>query len=347
VPTYRVSGQLTGAEGPEVFTTVELLAAGSEDMVRDSDLAAGTAVTDRSGAFVFIGVPAGSYTARVVKLPARTLPTNSFTTLIVSGTTTISSGGGPSVPPPIPDTPTFSASVPVTVNDADVSGLNVRLQPGARFTGRIEFDGAAAKPTVDQLRTAGIQIDQADGRAASVNQFTMLRAVVDQDGRFKTYQLPPGRYTIRVQTIGSSWNLKSATFKDRDLADTPIDLGSEDIGDVVITMTDRSSSLSGTVRNSRGADATATVFVFPAAQALWNDHGMAPRRFRTARAGTDGGYRLGPLASGDYLVAAITSVPPLDWMDPRFLQKLAALATRVSIADGNTKVQDVESKEVR
>ena len=34
-------------------------------------------------------------------------------------------------------------------------------------------------------------------------------------------------------------------------------------------------------------------------------------------------------------------------MDPRFLQKLAALATRVTIAEGDKKVQDVESKEVR
>jgi hypothetical protein len=347
VPTYRVSGQLTGAEGPEVFTTVELIAAGAEDMQRDSDLATGTALTDRTGAFVFMGVPSGSYTARVLKLPARTLQTTSSATIIQTGSTTISTGGGLSAPPPIPDTPTFSASVPVAVNDADVSGLMVRLQPGARLTGRLVFDGTAAKPTVDQLRTAVVQIDRADGRTVSANQFAMTRATVDQEGRFKTYQMPPGRYTVRVQTIGSAWNLKSAVFKELDIADAPIDLGSEDVGDVVITMTDRPSSLSGTVRNSRGADSTTTVFVFPAAQALWNDHGMTPRRFRTARAGTDGGYRVPSLPPGDYLVAAITSVPPLDWMDPRFLQKLAALATRVSIAEGDKKVQDVESKEVR
>ena len=75
----------------------------------------------------------------------------------------------------------------------------------------------------------------------------MTRASVDPDGRFKTFQMPPGRYTIRAQNIGSAWSLKSAAFKDHDVADTPIDLGSEDIGDVVITMTDRPSSLSGTV----------------------------------------------------------------------------------------------------
>jgi hypothetical protein len=105
--------------------------------------------------------------------------------------------------------------------------------------------------------------------------------------------------------------------------------------------------LSGTVRSTKLAESGGTVYVFPADSVMWRDHGPAPRRFRTARVGTDGSYRLAPLPAGEYLAIAIASGVSSEWMDPKSLQKFAALATRLTIGDGEKRGQDLELKEVR
>jgi Carboxypeptidase regulatory-like domain len=347
VVTSRVSGTLTGPNGLEARTSLDLMPAGVEDAQRDYDLAAATTVTDATGAFTFLGVPPGVYTIRALKVPPRPLTPSTMTTVIQTGTSTIFSGGGPSAPPPIPNDPTWWATVPVSVGQNDVADVAVALHSGARISGRLEFEGTAEKPAADRLPLVNVQIDRADGRTTSSNQFTLGRGVVDVAAQFKTYQLPPGRYVVRATGAVPGWTFKSATLGGRDISDTPLDLGGEDVGNVVVTFTDRPTELSGTVRDSKGPDSTATVIVFPAQSALWEEHGPSPRRFRSARAGTDGIYRLGSLPPGEYLVVGLrTGIPP-DWMDGGFLKNVAALATRVTIADGDKKTQDLEAKEAR
>jgi len=148
--------------------------------------------------------------------------------------------------------------MPVNVADRDVSGVTVTLHAGARVTGRLEFDGAAQKPTADQLRIATVTVDPADGRSGSFNQFTMSRGVVDQSGQFKTYQLPAGRYVIRASAQVPGWSFKGASLGGRDVSDAAFEIGSEDVSNIVVTFTDRPSELTGTVSNGKGPDATAT-----------------------------------------------------------------------------------------
>jgi hypothetical protein len=345
--TSRVSGTLTGPNGPEPFTALNLLPAGTDDLQRDYDFATASAVTDAAGAFVFLGVPQGSYILRSLKIPPRPVTPSTMTTVIQTGTSMISSGGGPSLPAPIPDEPTFWAIAPVSVGETDVTGVGVVLRAGARLGGRLEFDGAAQKPAADRLPTIAVQAESADGRAISSNQFTLSRGVVDATGQFKTYQLPPGRYLVRVPGTVPGWTFKGASLNGRDITDAPLDLGGEDIGDIVVTFTDTPSDLSGAVRTGQGQDPAATVLAFPVQLTLWVDYGSAPRRLRSVRAGSDGSYHIPNLPAGDYFVAAIHSNVPADWQDVKYLQKVSALATRVTIVDGEKKSLDVQSKEVR
>ena len=55
VVTSRVSGTLTGPNGPEARTSLDLMPAGTRDAQRDYDLATGTTVTDATGAFTAAG----------------------------------------------------------------------------------------------------------------------------------------------------------------------------------------------------------------------------------------------------------------------------------------------------
>ena len=67
----------------------------------------------------------------------------------------------------------------------------------------------------------------------------------------------------------------------------------------------------------------------------------ASRRIRTTRPATDGRFTFASLPPGDYKIAPVVDVEPGAWFDPAFLQQLDATALRVSIAEGEQKVQNV------
>jgi len=234
----------------------------------------------------------------------------------------------------------------VTVGDREVSGLTVTLQQGTRLSGRLEFDGAAERPAEDRLRLTSVQLERADAKQFSFNQFTLQRAVVEANGQFKTYQLPPGKYVIRAAGL-PGWTLRSAMVNGKDAADAPFDLADDEISNIVLTFTDKVTELNGGVRNSKGPDPSGTVLLFPADSSLWIDHGSTPRRFRTARTGADSSYRFTGAVAGDYFLVAIPGGTPSDWLDPRYLQKLAAVATRLTVTEGEKRRQDLDTKEVR
>jgi hypothetical protein len=225
------------------------------------------------------------------------------------------------------------------------------LATGARVGGHVEFEGATDKPAPDRLRLGTVTIDPADGRtgsfnAFSISQFTLSRAVIDARGQLSSYELPPGRYVVRANGPWQGWWFKGAFEDGRDVSDSPFEIGGKDVPDLVVVFTDKPTELSGATRNSKGVDPTATVLVFPEQASLWKDHGPTPRRLKTARVGSDGKYKLTALPAGDYLVVAVSTAVP-NWMDVTSLQRLSALATRVTIADGEKKSLDLETKEVR
>jgi hypothetical protein len=55
----------------------------------------------------------------------------------------------------------------------------------------------------------------------------------------------------------------------------------------------------------------------------------------------DGKYSFRNLPAGEYLIAAADDVGDGDWFDPAFLDALAPSALRVTLAAGETKVQDL------
>ena len=346
VVTSQVSGVLTGPDGPEANTTLELIPAGADSLQRDYDFAAAVTTTDGSGGFVFLGVTPGTYTIRALKIPPRPITTSSMTTIIQTGTGTISSGGGPSTPPPIPNEPTYWVLAPVTVGERDVSDLALTFRTGARLSGRVEFDGTAVRPTTERLMQIRVQISRADARTTSGNEFTLNNGVVDATANFKTYQLPPGRYVVRGPAV-PNWTFKGAFLAGRDISDTPLELDDEDIGNIVLTYSDRPTEIVGTARSDTGPDGTATIFIFPAQPNLWTNHGPTPRRFKLVRAGADGLFRATSVPAGDYVVAGVHGAFPSEWQEPAFLRKLLALGTRATVADGEIKSVDVSTKEVK
>jgi hypothetical protein len=335
-----------GPEGPVATTGLRLVQA-ADEALEPVDVA--TAMTDATGAFTFPAIPAGSYLLRVVRVPRPPVNVDEMVRVTPSGTMTISSppSRSPAGPPPIPPGATLVAQVPLSVGDRDVTGLVVPLAAGPRVSGRIEFEGTIERPSGRSITGMRITLDPADGSPSGDGTLALETGRSEESGDFRTYGVPPGRYVVRVSVLPAGWFLKSALYQNRDVADMPIELLSKDVSGVVITFTDRPSSVAGTVRGADGPDPTAVVLAYPVDSAAWSSSGALSRRMRTARAAKDGSYSLPALPAGEYYIVAVREDQVGEWQDPALLQALSRDAQTVRLADGEQKTQNLVSATIR
>jgi hypothetical protein len=343
----RVSGQILAPSGYAGNIPIRLLPSPAEGA---TDLEIATTISDSDGAFTFPVVPPGQYLLKLVRIPRPPVDMGDATAMTVrSGSIAVSASGAPpvapSIPPPIPADATLFAEAAIAVGDADVTGVTLALRAGPRVSGRVEFDGSGERPDAATLANVRVTLDPADGSKLP-ERLGFVTGRIDENGHFHTYGVPPGKYFVRASGL-SDWFFKGAIYEGRDLADTPIDLTTDDISAVVLTFTDRPSSIAGTVSSGRAGDGSAVVLVFPIDSNAWTATGTAPRRMRTARANADGSYLLPAVPPGDYYVVAVHETVGDDWMDPASLEMLARSAEQVHLAEGERKTQDLRTTTIR
>jgi len=327
-PSARVSGIVTGPDGP--LMTAMFLAPDSDDLSTDNSFETATTMSDTEGRFTFLGVPPGQYQLHAFK---GQIPPGGA-----------GSRGGPP-PPPVrapagqasaaaPGGFTLTATQAISVSTTNLDGLAITVRPGFHINGRAEFKGATP-PDPDLVRRMSATFDSADARP--MVSVILGRGRFQDDGQVSSYQLPPGRYYMRITNAPPGWTLKAATWNGQDISNTPLKLD-RDVSGVVITFTDRPSALSGQVQAASGApDPTATVLIFPADPGSWVDYGAFPRRLRAVRVGRDGRYVETGLPAGDYRVVAIDEEATANWQDPATLQALARQATAITLNDEESR----------
>jgi hypothetical protein len=309
VPSVRVSGRLMGPTGPAALTALRLMPAAENQAQIPWDPVTG--VTDQNGEFTLLGVPAGSYTLRVMS-PRIT--------------------GGP-IPPSTPDKPILWGSEPVTVADSDVTGLAVTLRHTFLLSGRLEFRGT--KPPPENMReSVYVGVDPASGNWGGASTSP------DATGTFAT-GVAGGSYYMTVEGP-PGWYLKGVMADGRDISDVPLDVKGNVLG-VVVVFTDETSEISGTVRTARGAaESAATVVTFPTDRRLWSGYGSRfPRRVVSTPVGPSGSFALRALPPGEYFVAAIPDSLVETWRDPKVLEDLARMSSRVSLAENEKRSLDL------
>jgi protocatechuate 3,4-dioxygenase beta subunit len=278
---------------------------------------AGPVRTDADGSFSRASVTPGTYRILARRMPGAPQQPGVFAGSPVAGR-------GPT---------SEWAMTEVSVNGEDIEGLSLTLQPGLRLTGRIVFEGTSEIP--QNLSIARITLAPTIPAARTIS---VPPIAAKADGTVEVTNLLPGSYQVGLtlpQEIAERWWLRSVTSGGRDVLDVPLELMPGASPELVFTLSDRRSSLSGSVQDGSGQPtANAIVVAFSADRSHWR---RESRRVRAARPAIDGVYELTDLPAGEYLVAAVPPMPAAAWREAAFLEQLAAGAVRIVIGEGEQK----------
>lgn len=215
------------------------------------------------------------------------------------------------------------------------SALVLQLQPGATIAGRLVFQtttGQPVDPTLVRLSLTG----------ATRADFPYRASPVKPDGTFTWTAVPAGNYRLGVTTapnLQPGWRAKSATVGGQELLDGILDVGAVGNSEIVITLTDARSAITGTLQGPDGTPVNDySVLVFSADRTFWRP---MSRRTQIVRPNSSGVYSLRDLPEGDYLIVALADVEAGQWHSADFLAELAPFAIKVSLADGEKRKQDI------
>jgi len=332
VATARISGTVIGPDGPLANVPIRLLHPTEAD-TGDSFSDVARSATAANGTFQMFGVPAGQYLLKVLRPAQQPMPAafanNPQMAALMGGR-----GAGPISPS---DALTLFADVPLSV-ERDVTDITITLSTGATVSGRVDFVGTAALPPF-----TGISVTLSGIGGAS---FLARPSNVGEDGRFVTGGTAAGKYFVSVSGRTPNWFVKSAMVNGIDALDQPFELGTENIGNVVVTFTDRQTVINGTVTGANGAPAEGTVVIFPAAYREWISKGMSPRLMRTVRAPQKGAFTINGMPAREYLIVALADEQVPDVQNPGVFEALARAATTLTLADGETRVLSIKMAQV-
>ena len=278
-----------------------------------SPMAVMPVITGAGGAFVFPAVPPGGYLLSV--------------------------GSRPFGPPTDTPAPQQWASAELAVDGTDLR-VNLTLQPGATISGKVSFNGTLSPPTnLGEIRIRPVDVKRQSSPFFDDPMAAPL-ATVRPDGTFVLMGEPPGRFRLTV-TTPNGWSLRSAFVDGVDTLDMPVAIRpGQTIDNAMVVFTDKPTELSGTLQSPAGAPtADFFIIVFAADKSFWT---ASSRRNAMARPTSDGKYSFKNLPPGEYMVAAVTDAEPGDWWNPAWLEPLAAVASKITLSEGEKKALDLK-----
>lgn len=317
-PMGRVSGTLLGPAGPAANFGVHLIPAFAANRTLERTHESALTITDPKGSFTFLAVPAGQYVLKAWRLPP---------SLVIDRDA-------------LPAEPSLWAEMPIAVGETGLANVQLTLRPGAVVSGRVQLEGSATSPNPAILQTTlSVAFEPAWPLAFAARLATRVTPAFE----FSVQGLPPGLCFVNMPNNFTvrGWNFESATHAGKDLLMTPLVLDAAPVSDVVITFSDRRSELSGTITDNAGRpDSEAAVVLFPADYRAWIANGLSALATRAQLATQSGRYSF-PVRPGDYLVAAVSEEVLAVWPHGPTVEKIVLTATRVSIARGESRQQDL------
>jgi hypothetical protein len=270
------------------------------------------------GSFTIQNVPPGPYT-----LTAMASPRDFDTGAIAASREVVreaARAGGP--PPPPMVLPPETASMPLSVTAEGISGITLTTRPGGRLIGRLVVDTGVMQPLPRGLHVT----------LQSSGPGNMMMSLNNGNEQFQMTGVS-GQTRVQVNGVPDGWMVKAILLDSDDVTDASFDLSGR-TANLRVVMTDRVTSLSGTVQSDRNRR-DHNVIAFADDPVKWT----SPSRFvRTIRADTAGRFQIRGLPPGErYFVVALNYLEAGEEQDRQLLERLRSRATSVTLGDGEQR----------
>lgn len=350
----RVRGKLAGPDAASLAgLTVRLLMTEFDELGPDSEVA--TSIVAADGSFLFPLVPAGRYSAIVRGTVAEYGATSpEFWDKPITSAPGMMVARRAEVRTTIPGMSLLTRSVygsdslwargQITVDPRrDDEAFTLEVLPTAVVSGQIVWDRTS--PSVRTVPPR-LLLAPADGNPGRAVPPLSLQPRENTTIGFSVAGALTGDYFLRVEASG--WVVKSILWNGVDYSDRPFALGpGATPSNVVVTLTDRYSSLTGTVVAANGPVGPAAVIAFPEEQDLWRSNSQNPRRIAVSMLRTDGRFHFAALPPGRYWVIATAPDVARAWSDPAFLARASTRAERVTIVEGQETTIKMRLSDIR
>jgi hypothetical protein len=346
--TSSISGTVTGPPDALTGLVLRLMPDGLEDLGAGSEVATATIGSD--GRFSFLNVPIGSYTLDVRRTVSELQYRTPLATLALPIPTTPGApgrGGGSGSVSSGPYGANYSlqttrgsgayfARMKVAVAARPVTDLTVALQRAGTMRGRFVLENGA-DPDFSNLPAPPIYAEPADGNLG----LGMPTSTRPTPTTFEIQGLPAGKFLLRFLSVGN-YSVAAVTSNGEDHRYRPFDGSAGADFDVIVTLVDKRIDLSGSVADANGAPVkNAVVLAFPVERELWTNYGLSPARLKGSPTTSSGTYRFQSLPAGEYYLIGVPPEQAEAWQDPAKLAQLASRATRMTLAWGDVKTQNV------
>jgi hypothetical protein len=305
-PTAKVSGTAVDSHGrPLAGRTVGLVQSfrGAAGGAGNFDAGKGSVAPD--GTFTIKNVPPGEY-----KLQARG---------------PASDAGGDEE----------AAAATVVVNGVDVNDVALITSRGWSITGKFTTEsGTLPGISADRVRLIATVPNATNPRGGPPGG----RTRINDDWTFSVSDLfGPARLGVNLP---DGWAVKALLRDGRDVTDGTFEKkNGEDLSGVEVILTDRVTSVGGTLTDERGAALTdGTVIVFATDSQKWLENS---RFVRAARPDERGAWQIRGLPPGEYFAAAIDYVQEGMWNDPEYLDSLRG-ARKVMLSEGGAQALSLQ-----
>jgi hypothetical protein len=232
------------------------------------------------------------------------------------------------------------------------------ILPGARVSSgwqEVEIGGRDTSVHVDSWNgvtvSGKVMLPSAAGQVRAmvclnaVDESDRYCADTEPDGTFTISSVPRDDYAVAVAPArGRDPSVlpavRSVTVNGHDVTDRPIHLTKN--SEILATLTDRQTMVSGLVQGSAELLLQSFVVAFPTDSSMWTGFGPQPRRLRKAKV-IDGKFTIRSLPAGDYWLVALREDLSVDWrwQFPERLQSWLPRATRLFLGEGETASIDL------
>jgi hypothetical protein len=284
-----------------------------------------TGHTNPDGTFMLPNVPPGPYTLAVTvqeRVPLQIVRAPNGGVGIVDANGRVQAIG-PTLPSVPLGSPPQTASMPMVVTGADITGVTIAAGSGGTVEGTFAADAGVRQPlprglevSARALNTSGTQMRMSGGDGF---RLTGLNDIVH----------------LSVDGVPDGWRVKSMIVDGVDMTDQPLDLRNGRTVTARFVLTDRVAAVTGTVveESSRegGSRANHNVVVFPEDARKWT---YPSRHVRMVRTDDRGAFRISGLPGDErYLAMAVDYLEEGEWTDPAFLEQMRSRATSFPLGE--------------